>query len=103
MPNKEYPTETYASILRKYADGVEQGTFDQDLDALTRVYVTRLVHAASTAEWAGVVYPPSDSTRDSVSADVHRAYMNGSIGVPLDAEPSYHAAIVRAVEIVRGV
>lgn len=100
---KQHVNETYGAILIRYAEGVEAGQFDRDLDDDARVYVGRLLRAAAGSGAGSIIYPPSDRTRDDVSTVLHQAYRAGSIGVNQAGEASWHLAIVRAADIVRNV
>lgn len=97
---------TYGDILRKYADLIASGHTDTDLpEGPERTYTERLVRraAASGVIGAAVIYPPSDSSRDEVSAALHRSYAVAAIGVLPENESAFHGAMIRAVDIIRNV
>jgi len=112
--------DTYGSIIRSYAEGVESGAYDQDLTASQRVVVARLLYTAAplpgalayAAGYGGrlplyslVAYPPSDSSRDEaaqyISDTAARSLVRpDDIGLTFE---QWDDAVERARTIVRNV
>lgn len=99
---------TYRDLIRKYADMVENGTSDRDItNPRVRRLVALMLRTASNA-FAGVIYPPSDRTRDDVVKMLQDLAWNGNLRLFIEAvSPSsgdaFDDAMVRTIVILRGI
>lgn len=99
---------TYRDLIRVYADGVERGTNDAQLNPRERRLVALMLRTASNADWSTVVYPPTDRTRDDVVKSLSDLVWNGNLRLFITAvSPSsgeaFDAALSLTIAILRGI
>lgn len=101
---------TYRTIVRSYANGVESGAYDGDIEsARERKFVAMLLRTASNDYRADIAY--SDLTteaRERIVRDFIEQQWSANVGSLVEiASPTgrsaYGQAIERAIAILRGV
>jgi hypothetical protein len=98
---------TYRDLIRVYAKGVRGGTNDADLLPKQRRLVEVMLNLASNAPFAGVIYPPTDGTRDeavkhlgNIAWDA-RALVDAVL--PVGKVDTFGVSMERAITILRNI
>jgi hypothetical protein len=97
---------TYRELIRKYSADIAGGACDRDLTPQQRRLAQVLLNLASNTGFAGVVYPPTDGTRDDVAQYLGRIVWDARPLVDAcspAAGDSFSVALARALEILHNI